>query len=228
MMDDQAIDLGFERGVAKRPTRTAPRTLTHVTVIGLAVGALAQMLTISESRGAVAALGASTAAWVTIAFLLAVRTARSWSDRDRWAWTSVVTAAYFYCWLIAYHLLSAAIEGVPPWMVWAEARVWVVAVAPACALLSLLAIGSLRTGRLGDMCLAAPLAWSIPEVVQAAYDGWSFVVLITIPTLLAAVMPLHMVRGRRPRPLVVTLTAALGGAAFTALRPLLVTTLHLW
>ena len=187
-----------------------PALLAATVLIGVGFGAVAQLFTSSGS--ALQALGMSTAPWVTVGFVLASIVARRWTGRDRALWMCVLVALYLYGWLLAYHCLYALIEDVPAATVWAESRLWVAAVAPACLALGYVAVGSLRSGVVGDVCLAAPLAWSLPEAVGAAYTGWSQVLLVTVPLLLAAAAPL-ITRDRRWNPTIIVITALLGGAA---------------
>lgn len=206
------------QGDQTRPTVTGsrwtfglPALLAATVLIGVGFGAAAQLLT--SSGPALQALGMSTAPWVTVGFVFASIVARRWTGRDRAPWMCVLVALYLYGWLLAYHCLYALIENVPAATVWAESRLWVAAVAPACLALGYVAVGSLRSGVVGDVCLAAPLAWSLPEAVGAAYTGWSQALLMTAPLLLVAAAPLVITRDRRWNPTIIVITALLGEAA---------------
>jgi hypothetical protein len=214
MSPEQAGNLSAE----VRHSFRIPAVLAITAIVGVVVGAVAQLLT--SASGAVSALGASTAIWVTIGFVLVAGVAKRWSGRDRLPWTCVVMAAYLYGWLLAYHAMYGLIKGPPVMTVWGESRLWVAAVAPACVGLGCLAVGSLRSGVAGDMCLAAPLAWSLPEAVRMISGGWSHGLLLAVPTLLVAAIPLAATRRRRWSPTVVTMTALLGGAALMVVIPL--------
>lgn len=205
-----------------RPALATGRTcgllafLALASLVGVAAGVVAQLLV--TTGGAISSFGAATAPWVAIGFIYILQAARRWSGRDRPPWMCVVAAAYLFGWLVAYHVLYGALERPPVATVWAESRLWVAAVAPACVTLGCLAVGSLRPGTLGDACLAAPLAWSLPESVAAVHSSVAQVVLFTVPTLLIAVIPLATAR-RRWSPTTVTITALLGGAALAVVLP---------
>lgn len=199
------------------PSVGFPALIATSAAVGGVAGCIAQLL--ASSGEAVSPLGASTAPWVVVGFVLALTAARRRTERDLVPRMCVVSATYLYGWLFAYHLLYWAIQGPPGMTVWAESRYWVAAVAPACVILGVLAVGSLRRDVIGDVCLGVPIALSLPEAVGAAQHGWSQVLLFALPTLLVAVTPLIVVRGRRWNPTVVFLTALLGGAALTFVMP---------
>lgn len=209
-----------QRGTARSdpvPSIGLPALIATSAAVGGVAGCIAQLLASSDE--AVAPLGASTAPWVVVGFVLTHMAARRWTDRDLVPRMCVVSATYLYGWLFAYHLLYWAIQGSPGMTVWAESRYWVAAVAPACVIIGWLAVGSLRRDVIGDVCLGAPIAWSLPEAAAAAQDGWSQVLLFMLPTLLIAVTPLIVARGRRWDPTVVVLTALPGAAALTFVLP---------
>ncbi len=187
----------------------ASRALAIAIVAGLPAGATAQLL--GYAGGAPWYLGAGMAFWVTLGFLVTRRTAQVWAGRDRTAWACVVMAAYLFTWLLAYHVLYALLEHAPAVVVWDETRLWVAAVAPACAVLGVAATLSLRQGLAGDVCMALPLGWSLPEVVLAVQHGWSSALVAGLPTLLAGMAPLYVARTRRRRWSTVIVVALAGG-----------------
>jgi len=214
---------------AERPVRNGrpvgrqamgPALLALSPAAGVVAGAAAQLL--ATGGEAVRPLGTSLAPWLTIGFVLAILTARSWRGPNRASWTCVLAASYLYAWLLTYHVLYRVIQHPPTVAVWAEARLWVAAVAPGCVALGVLALGSLRRGLVGDACSAAALAWSVPEIVAAAQTTWSHAALFALPVLALAAVPPAVARGRRCDAAVVVATALLGGAALmVALPPLL-------
>ena len=189
---------------------SAPRAITLAAGGGLAAGALAQLL--SQAGGAVRALGAGTAIWVTIGLALAMLIARGWRGRDRTAWACAAAGVYLLAWLLAYHALYALLDQPPLVGVWREAQHFVATVAPACLVLGFIATRALREGRLGDVCLALPLGWSLAETLYAAQRGPGIALVVGVPTILVALLPLLLVRDRRKR----ASTLVLGAAASTA------------
>lgn len=163
---------------------------------GALAGAAAQTL---RDRGsdALSTLGGATAIWVAIGFVLVQQIARSWPERDRIGWISILAAAYLFAWLIAYHALFAHNDHLAFSQVWGEERYWIAAVAPACLIVGFVAVSSLEQGWLGDACLVLPLGWSLPEVYLDARDGGRYLLAVSIPTLLVALLPLARARGRR-------------------------------
>jgi len=188
---------------------SAGRAVAQAAVAGLAMGAVAQLC--SQGGEAARELGASTAVWVTVGFVLTWLTARAWTGRDRAAWACVIAAGYLFAWLLAYHALFAILDHVPNSAVWGEAQRFVAAVAPACLILGLVATASLRDSIVGDICLAVPLGWSLPEVVLAARDGWTYALVVGVPTLLAGLAPLLLARDRRGRVSTVVIAALATG-----------------
>jgi len=183
---------------------------------GALVGLLAQVLRQNTKTfsGAFMDLGASTAIWLTIGFLLARWIAQTRPPRDRIAWISVVLAAYLFAWLIAYHTLWGIREQLDFAQVWPQMRFWIAAVAPVCVALGLVAVFSLRKDWLGDACLIVPIGWSLRDAYFYGHQGVSEIVVVAIPTLLAALIPAATARRRRWRPLVVAATLLLSGAVF--------------
>jgi hypothetical protein len=162
---------------------------------GALMGFAAESLRASGSDS-VSTLGGATAIWVTIGFVLVQQIARVWPARDRIAWISVVSAAYLFAWLSAYHVLFGVKDKLAFSQVWPEARYWFAAVAPACLALGFVAVSSLRDDWLGDACLVLPLGWSLPEVYLDARAGSSYLAIVSIPTLLVALVPIARARRR--------------------------------
>ncbi len=192
--------------------------VAQAALYGALAGVAAQLLREVPYEPA-SALGGGWAIWVTLGYVTTRHTSRIWRGRDRAAWACVVAAAYLFAWLFAYHALFGLRWGLPLADAWLEARRWVVAVAPACAALGLIATGSLREGLLGDVCLALPLGWSVPEAASGLQNGGGYVAAVTMPTLAVAALVLITARERRwnGRTLVVATLAS--GAVFYAVHP---------
>ena len=183
-----------------------------MTALGALAGALAQTLR-GQYSNAESALGGATAIWVTLGYLAVRLFAARWRYRDRLAWTCVLSACYLFAWLTVYHLLFGLHWSLSSAQVWSQARYWTAAVAPACLVLGSVAVYSLRRGVLGDICLALPLGWSLPEVVARAGSGAAYLEIISVPTLLVAIVPLLGRRKRRWSVLTVALTVVAAGIA---------------
>ena len=187
---------------------------------GALTGLIAQYLRQDNGAdGALMTLGGGMAIWVAIGFLLARRTAGARPARDRIAWVSVTAAAYLFAWLIAYHALLGAREHLGFAQVWPQMRYWLVAVAPACLALGFIATESLRKDVLGDICLALPLGWSLPEIYSNARLGGAHIAVVSIPTLLVASLPLLALRRRWWSLPVVVVTVLVIGVPFHLLFP---------
>jgi hypothetical protein len=187
---------------------------------GAMTGLLAQYLRQKlGAGGAFAALGGSTAIWVSIGFVLARQTAAFRPARDRIAWISVAAAAYLFAWLVAYHSLLGIRDHLDLAQVWPQMRYWMVAVAPACLVLGFIATESLRKDLLGDICLALPLGWSLSEIYSSARVGGDHIAVVSIPTLLVASFPLLALRRRWWSLLIVIGVVLVVGIPFHILYP---------
>jgi hypothetical protein len=189
---------------------------------GVLTGLIAQYLRQKTGAGdAFMALGGSTAIWVSIGFVLARQTAAVRPARDRIAWVSVAAAAYLFAWLIAYHSLLGIRDHLDLAQVWPQMRYWLVAVAPACLALGFIATESLRKDLLGDICLALPFGWSLPEIYSSVRVGGSHIPVVSIPTLLVASLPLLALRRRWWSVAIVVATVLVVGVPFHLLYPYL-------
>jgi hypothetical protein len=190
------------------------RVAIQVAVLaGLLFGVIAQLL--RQVDGSLMELGAATAPWVTLGFAIAVwATRRNRSLRDGSMVGATAMAAYLFTWIVSFHVLYAVRESVGLAAGWREAAPWLVLGVPACLVLGLLAACSHRRGILGDVCLASPIAWSLPEVVEGVEQGWPGGAVLAVPTAALALLPL-VVTGRRDVRLVTFVLAAvvLGGLA---------------
>ncbi len=166
------------------------------------------------------ALGGSTAPWLTIGFLLAVWATQRGAFRRAARLGVATVAVYLLAWLLAYHVTFAIRESVALTDAWREAAPWLLLAGPATVLLGVAAAGAHRHGVAGDVCLALPIAWSTPEIVAYVREGWSFAVVVGIPTAVLALMPLVAAGRREARPIRLVLAYCLLAMAGLALLPL--------
>ncbi|WP_067933437.1 hypothetical protein [Alicyclobacillus kakegawensis] len=173
-------------------------------------------------------LGASTAPWVTFGFLLAVSASRGVRTPRKAIFVSTGTvAAYLLAWLVLYHLLFVLRFSLPLRDGWREAAPWLVAAVPACPILGAVAALSHKPGRLGDTCLAAPIAWTLPEALGSVGLGWSAVAAIVIPVAVFVALLIRMARAERRVHALTLLTAAVAlGALGVALFPVVRSLIH--
>ncbi|MBX5464515.1 MAG: hypothetical protein IRZ26_03045 [Clostridia bacterium] len=198
---------------ATRPT-TGLELLLDSALAGALLGVLAQFL--RQVPGALMSLGASTAPWVMIGFLLAVSASRdARAPRDAILVGTGTVAAYLFAWLVLYHLLFVLRESVSFAAGWREAAPWLVAAVPASPILGAVAALSHRRGPLGDACLAAPVAWSLPEALEILREGGSDAAAVLIPVAVLAALLIRMVAGERRVRAITLLGAAATLAALT-------------
>jgi hypothetical protein len=143
------------RGVRRNPTAEA-------LFVGISLGVLAQAL--RQVQGEPMQLGAATAPWLTVGFALAV-----WAAGRRAG--GRVLAAYLIAWLVAYHVLFAVGQSVSLAAASREALPWLLLATPICVALAPIAALARRSGIAGDTCLAASIAWSLPETIENAQRG---------------------------------------------------------
>lgn len=199
--------------ITKLHSSTPPWVIASLAGALLGVGA--QFL--RQVPGPLMSLGASTAPWVTIGFLLAALASRGARTRSNaiYASTASVTA-YLLVWLVLYHLLFVLRGSLPPAAGWREVVPWLIIAIPACPILGIIAALLHKTGPLGDVSLAAPIAWSLPEALGKLGQGWSSVAAIEIPVVLLVTLLVRMTLAeRRVRPIVL-LTAAIALGLFGA------------
>jgi len=192
-----------------RPFGTA--SLAYAVLLGLAAGVGAQYL--RQCVGPVGALGGSTALWVTLGCVLAWRSVHGRPLVDAWVWAVAIAASYLLAWIFSYHGVFAIRESTGFALAWHEARFWLAAVAPASGILGLVAAGASHPGRFGDICLALPLAWSLPEVVAALDRGLSYFLVVSLPALVVALVPLATERSRGLSRITIAGTALVGALA---------------
>ncbi|MBI5230593.1 MAG: hypothetical protein HY876_00300 [Coriobacteriales bacterium] len=142
-------------------------------------------------------LGVGVAFWVTAGFLLARQAAKGHGLLDGTVWAGTTMAVYLGAWLLSYCAAFGLQQSAGFGAAWLDERIYFILTAPASILLGFLAAASLRPDWLGDACLAAPIAWTVPEVIFAFSRGWQYVTLAALPAALIAGIPLAMSRQRR-------------------------------
>ena len=201
---------------------------------GLAAGTLAQALTqLTQPHSwppAVAFLGWSTALWLSIGFLFAWTAARARAFWKAALWGAVAMILYLFCWLFSYCAVFGLCDASGFFSLWRDERIFELASVPVGALIGLVAAGTWRTGLVGSACLAAPTAWSLPEVVRSVapewfgvetwgHPRWQTALLLGLPTLLVALTPVLRDRQREVNwPVFLAIVFAGGAVAFVLLR----------
>ena len=181
--------MSSDRGIS------APRALALIAVGGVTLGIAAQLL--RQIQGPPMALGGATAPWLTIGFLCAIWTTRRGERGGEANFLGIATVVvYLGSWLAAYHVTFAVRESVGQAAAWREAAPWLVLAGPASVVLGLAAATVHRRGAIADAALALPIAWSMPEILSAVRDGWSYAVVVAVPTVALALTPLILVRRR--------------------------------
>jgi hypothetical protein len=146
------------------------------------------------------ALGGATAPWLTVGFLIAVwGTRHTLSTRDARIRGIATLAIYLIAWLVAYHATFSVRELIKVSDAWREATPWLVLTGPVAIVLGVVAAHSHRNGIVGDICLALPMAWSMPEILGLSRQGWSYAVVVALPTAALALIPLITTRKRDMR-----------------------------
>ena len=199
----------------------------HVVALlaGVLFGLVAQVL--RQIVGPLMDIGAATAPWVTIGFVIAVwATRRSYLLRNASAVGIGTMAAYLFAWLVSYHALFAVRESVGLAAAWREAAPWLVAAAPACFILGSIAARSHKKGILGDICLASPIAWSVPEIVYSVRQGSPAGATVAAVIGAVALLPLVFAAGRDLRLARVALASVALGTVALVLSPIVLSQIH--
>jgi hypothetical protein len=183
------------------------------------LGILAQFL--RQIPGVLMTLGASTAPWVMVGFVLAVSASRgARTTRKAILVATGTVAAYLLAWLVWYHLMFVIRESGSLADGWRQAAPWLVAAVPAAPVLGTIAALSHKHGLLGDVCLVAPLTWSVPEAVTSLKEGWFIGAAIVIPVAVFAALLIAMaMHERRVRAVTLLVAAIMLGASGVALFP---------
>lgn len=202
--------------------------LVDACMVGAILGVAAQFL--RQVPGVLMSLGAATAPWVMVGFLLAVLASRGTRTPGKAVRVaSAIVAAYLFGWLVSYHLLFVLRESVSPAAGWREAAPWLAATVPASPILGTMAALSHKRGLIGDMCLAVPVAWLLPEAIETLRAGWFAGAAVVIPVAVLAVLLIRLAMNERRVRLVTLLAAAvMAGAVGVALFPIAKSLIPSW
>lgn len=184
--------MSVEHNTAPQPIGSA--VLAWALLGGAILGAVAKLL---GSVGSLVLLGTGVAFWVSAGFLLARVAARHRGMLDGSVWAGTTMAVYLGVWLLAYTLVFGMQQSSGFGAAWLNERLFFILAPGASAIIGVIAAISLRGDWIGDAFLAAPIAWSLPEVWFAFRGGWQFVAAAAMPTVMIALLPLVSERFRR-------------------------------
>lgn len=194
---------------------------------GIVAGAVAQIL--RQINDPLMDLGGGTAVWLSIGFLAAQTAACARSLRPG-IWRAALAMALFLAfWLLTYCLVFGLRDTAGFTAMFRDERPFEIATLPASAVIGLIAALSVRPGLLGSACLAAPVAWSVPEVLRSVVADsseywvlnagrWQFALAVGLPTLLVAFVPMVRARKRVAWLVFAAVAVLFGGAAYLGLR----------
>lgn len=170
------------------------------------LGILAQL--IRQVPDPLMTLGASTIPWVTASYLLATFASKGLKSLRKAIVIGIVTTyIYLITWLFFYHLLFVLQENLSIEAGWRQIAPWLVAALLISPILGIVAAMTHKPGILGDMCLAVPIAWSLPEAFENLKDGWLDTLAIAIPIVVLVTLLIYIVKTER-QVHVITLLAA--------------------
>lgn len=166
--------------------------LFSIFLIGACLGVLAQL--IRQLPDPLTTLGASTGPWLMSGFFLAAIVSKKY--KKNWKAMILGTGAiyiYLISWLFFYHLLFVLQENLPIGAGWREAAPWLVATVLVSPILGVTAAMLHRPGILGDICLAAPISWSLPVAIGDLGQNWLSDLAVVIPVTILIVLLIRMV-----------------------------------
>lgn len=183
----------------------------YALIFGLVMGAIGQVLVLTG--GVFAVLGDGAAIWATMGYLLARQASAGRTTYDGIVWTGSAVSVYLLAWVFS-HCAVRAVLGASSFSAAYGAASGLIVFAPvAAAALGAVAVLSKRAGWLGAACLAAPLAWSLPEMVARGLEGWQYAVVVSIPTLVVALVALRLTWRKGVNWLVFAGACLVGGGA---------------
>jgi hypothetical protein len=193
--------------------RKPDRRLLEVAVgtfVGVALGLGAQLL--RQLDGPLMSLGAATAPWLTIGFILSLWASRATTRVTTSSLVGVATmATYLFAWLASYHTLFAIRESVTGAEAWQEAAPWAIAAIPTSLILGLVAALTPSVAIARIVSLAFPLALAFPELLVSL--GWAHTAVIGVPALAFTILAAVILEVDRRA----LLHAGIAGAALAAL-----------
>lgn len=205
-------DLAGGRTALARPLGSS--IIGWALLYGIGLGAIAKLMGLVD--GPLRFLGAGVAFWVTAGFLVARHAAKGREPLDGTVWAGTTMAVYMGAWLLSYCAVFGLQSSAGFGAAWLNERIFFIITPAASALLGFIATASLRGDWFGDACLAAPIAWSLPEIGYALSQGWQYAALVALPMALLASVPLAMSRHRRVN-WVVFVTACVAGGVIASL-----------
>ncbi|MHB9003446.1 MAG: hypothetical protein ACYC6C_05205 [Coriobacteriia bacterium] len=176
---------------------------------GASFGVIAKLL--GSVPGPLVLLGVGVAFWVSAGFVFARIAARHREMLDAMVWAGTTVAVYLGSWLLAYCFVFGLQQSSGFGAAWLDERLFFILAPGASAVIGVIAAISLRTDWIGDAFLAAPIAWSLPEVWFSFQQGWQFVVAVALPVVVLALIPLASERHRRVSGTVFTGACIAGG-----------------
>lgn len=200
-------ELAIEADSPRLPVGEA--ILVWALLVGAVLGAVAKLL---GGVNALVLLGQGVAVWVSAGFLFARRAAKGRDMLDATVWAGTTMAVYLGLWLLGYCAVFGVQQSSGFAAAWLDERVFFIIAPAASAIFGLVATASWRSDWIGDAFLAAPIAWSLPEVALAASQGWLHVATAAVPALVVACIPLAMSRSRRHSRVSIAAMLVMGGA----------------
>jgi hypothetical protein len=157
------------------------------TFAGVTLGVVAQLL--RQLDNPLMSLGAATAPWLTIGFILSLWASRATTRVTTSALVGVATiTTYLFAWLASYHTLFAIRESVTGAEAWREAAPWAIAAIPTSLILGLVAGLTPSVAVARNVSLAFPIALAFPELVVNLKAGWAPAAVIGAPVLACSIL----------------------------------------
>lgn len=200
--------MSAETAVPVRPVGSS--IIAWALLTGALLGVVAKLL--GSVQGPVVLLGVGVAFWVSAGFLLARVAARHRGMLDGTVWGGTTMAVYLGAWLLAYCWVFGLQQASGFGAAWLDERLFFILAPWASVIIGVIAVISLRADWIGDAFLAAPIAWSLPEVRVAFQAGWPFVAAAALPAVVLALVPLASERHRRVNRAVFAGACLAGGA----------------
>ena len=182
------------------PSSRASVHLVGIATAGVLLGSAAQLL--RQIYGPLMTLGAATAPWLTIGFLLTLWAMRTRTSSMRTATTpsraaglgAALMIAYLFAWVLAYHSMFAVRESAGFVAAWREAAPWILIAVPASVLLGIASETAYGSTTGSAVALALPIAWSLPEILGVVSRGPAHAIVVAVPTMVLALSPFLLLR----------------------------------